>query len=158
MCIRNAPPMRIIICYSIRTWFTIYFSWRYFPWQLFYRWIFKAHKVWKISGGKKVTIEGCRRQRTEIRSYNYCEFIPRVSSWRYIVNRKNIFVFSSSLLWVHALASILFVLAGIVVAYLYTNATRYYSKEEMVRRRKRIVRVESILKNLSTKTKNRWKK
>ncbi|CAF4379775.1 unnamed protein product, partial [Adineta steineri] len=37
----------------------------------------------------------------------------------------------SPLLWVHACASILFVLAGIVVAYLYTNATRYYATEDM---------------------------
>ncbi|UJR30010.1 hypothetical protein I4U23_017555 [Adineta vaga] len=40
----------------------------------------------------------------------------------------------SPLLWVHACASILFVLVGIVVAYLYTNATRYYAKEEMASR------------------------
>ena len=39
---------------------------------------------------------------------------------------------SSPLLWVHACASIIFVLAGILVAYLYTNATRYYAKEDMV--------------------------
>lgn len=48
-------------------------------------------------------------------------------------------VSSSPLLWVHACASILFVLAGIVVAYLYTNATRYYGKEEMVRRKGRVL-------------------
>ncbi|CAF1312263.1 unnamed protein product [Adineta steineri] len=40
----------------------------------------------------------------------------------------------SPLLWVHACASILFVLAGIVVAYLYTNATRYYATEDMASR------------------------
>ena len=39
---------------------------------------------------------------------------------------------SSPLLWVHACASILFVLVGIIVAYLYTNATRYYATEDMV--------------------------
>ncbi|CAF3558098.1 unnamed protein product [Rotaria socialis] len=38
---------------------------------------------------------------------------------------------NSSLLWVHACASILFVLAGILVAYLYTNATQYYATEDM---------------------------
>jgi len=43
-----------------------------------------------------------------------------------------IFLLSSPLLWVHACASILFVLAGIIVAYLYTNATRYYATEDMV--------------------------
>ncbi|CAF1116912.1 unnamed protein product [Rotaria sp. Silwood1] len=37
----------------------------------------------------------------------------------------------SPLLWVHACASILFVLTGIIVAYLYTNATRYYATEDM---------------------------
>jgi chromosome condensin MukBEF MukE localization factor len=42
----------------------------------------------------------------------------------------------SSLLWVHACASILFVLAGIIVAYLYTNATRYYATEDLVCRQK----------------------
>ncbi|CAF5096429.1 unnamed protein product, partial [Rotaria sp. Silwood1] len=40
-------------------------------------------------------------------------------------------VLSSPLLWVHACASILFVLTGIIVAYLYTNATRYYATEDM---------------------------
>ncbi|CAF1239861.1 unnamed protein product [Adineta ricciae] len=37
----------------------------------------------------------------------------------------------SPLLWIHACTSILFVLVGIIVAYLYTNATRYYAKEDM---------------------------
>ncbi|CAF0821295.1 unnamed protein product [Rotaria sordida] len=37
----------------------------------------------------------------------------------------------SPLLWFHAFASMLFVLAGIIVAYLYTNATRYYATEDM---------------------------
>jgi len=45
---------------------------------------------------------------------------------------EKIFLLSSPLLWVHACASILFVLAGIIVAYLYTNATRYYATEDMV--------------------------
>ncbi|CAF2908321.1 unnamed protein product [Rotaria sp. Silwood2] len=40
----------------------------------------------------------------------------------------------SPLLWVHTCASILFVLAGIIIAYLYTNATRYYATEDMASR------------------------
>ncbi|CAF3941016.1 unnamed protein product [Rotaria magnacalcarata] len=38
---------------------------------------------------------------------------------------------NSSLLWVHACTSILFVLIGIIVAYLYKNTTRYYVKEDV---------------------------
>ncbi|CAF4107192.1 unnamed protein product [Rotaria socialis] len=38
---------------------------------------------------------------------------------------------NSSLLWVHACTSILFVLIGIIVAYLYKNTTRYYAKEDV---------------------------
>ncbi|CAM4761485.1 unnamed protein product [Rotaria magnacalcarata] len=41
---------------------------------------------------------------------------------------------NSPLLWVHACASILFVLAGILVAYLYTNATQYYATEDVASR------------------------
>ncbi|CAF3350147.1 unnamed protein product [Rotaria socialis] len=39
---------------------------------------------------------------------------------------------NSSLLWVHACTSILFVLIGIIVAYLYKNTTRYYAKEDVL--------------------------
>ncbi|UJR16450.1 hypothetical protein I4U23_003352 [Adineta vaga] len=41
---------------------------------------------------------------------------------------------NSPLLWFHACASIIFVIAGIIVAYLYTNATRYYATEDMASR------------------------
>ncbi|CAF1267045.1 unnamed protein product [Rotaria magnacalcarata] len=41
---------------------------------------------------------------------------------------------NSSLLWVHACTSILFVLIGIIVAYLYKNTTRYYVKEDVASR------------------------
>ncbi|CAF3349060.1 unnamed protein product [Rotaria socialis] len=41
---------------------------------------------------------------------------------------------NSSLLWVHACTSILFVLIGIIVAYLYKNTTRYYAKEDVASR------------------------
>ncbi|CAF3617218.1 unnamed protein product, partial [Rotaria sordida] len=37
----------------------------------------------------------------------------------------------SSLLWIHACTSILFVLIGIIVVYLYKNTTRYYATEDM---------------------------
>ncbi|CAF2776257.1 unnamed protein product [Rotaria sp. Silwood2] len=40
----------------------------------------------------------------------------------------------SSLLWVHACTSILFVLVGIIVVYLYKNTTRYYTTEDMATR------------------------
>ncbi|CAF0850159.1 unnamed protein product [Didymodactylos carnosus] len=40
----------------------------------------------------------------------------------------------SNLLWIHGVASIFFVLTGIFVAYLYTNATRYYAKEDLASR------------------------
>jgi hypothetical protein len=54
-----------------------------------------------------------------------------------VLNGPGCVCFSSPLLWIHACVSILFVLVGIVVAYLYTNATRYYVKEDMVSRHER---------------------
>ncbi|CAF4558903.1 unnamed protein product, partial [Rotaria sp. Silwood1] len=38
---------------------------------------------------------------------------------------------NSSLLWIHACTSILFVLVGIIVVYLYKSTTRYYTTEDM---------------------------
>ena len=94
----------------------ISFSSQYFPVQSFCPWISKEIKatVSKNSLTQPLLIS-LRSKSRSIFISNLCFFLR-----------------SSPLLWIHAFASILFSIVGIIVAYLYTNATRYYAKEELV--------------------------